>query len=64
LQRGGGHAERGGAAGIGVSMDDRKWIAIMIASMLLLVGVAGLLVHQPELVVTGHSLVSGRPSDF
>lgn len=34
-------SERGVAAGIGVSMDDRKWIAIMVASMLLLVGVAG-----------------------
>jgi hypothetical protein len=45
-------------------MDDRKWIAIMVASMLLLVGVAALLVQQPELVVTGHSVVSGRPSGF
>ncbi|WP_158091561.1 hypothetical protein [Bradyrhizobium canariense] len=45
-------------------MDDRKWIAIMIASMLLLVGVAALLVQQPELIVTGHSVVSGRPSAF
>ncbi|MCK1366453.1 hypothetical protein [Bradyrhizobium sp. 62] len=43
-------------------MDDRKWIAIIIASMLLLVGVAALLVQQPELVATGHSVVSGRPS--
>jgi hypothetical protein len=31
-------------------MDDRVWIAIMIASMLLLVGVAALLVRQPELI--------------
>ncbi|MCK1329823.1 MULTISPECIES: hypothetical protein [unclassified Bradyrhizobium] len=45
-------------------MDDRKWIAIMVASMLLLVGVATLLVQQPELVVTGHSVVSGRPFAF
>jgi hypothetical protein len=57
-------SERGVAAGIGVSMDDRKWIAIMVASMLLLVGVAALLVQQPELVVTGHSVVSGRPFAF
>ncbi|WP_276573428.1 hypothetical protein [Bradyrhizobium sp. NBAIM14] len=31
-------------------MDDRIWIAVMVASMLLLVGVAALLVHQPELI--------------
>jgi hypothetical protein len=31
-------------------MDDRKWIAIMVASMLLLVGVAVVLVGHPELV--------------
>ena len=31
-------------------MDDRKWIAIMLAAMLLLVGIAALLVKQPELV--------------
>lgn len=31
-------------------MDDRKWIAIMVAAMLLLVGVAALLVRQPELI--------------
>lgn len=31
-------------------MDDRKWIAIMVAAMLLLVGIAALLVQQPELV--------------
>ncbi|MGY3358000.1 hypothetical protein ACVWZK_004663 [Bradyrhizobium sp. GM0.4] len=28
-------------------MDDRKWIAIMVASMLLLVAVAALLVQRP-----------------
>lgn len=31
-------------------MDDRIWIAIMVAGMLLLVGVAALLVRQPELI--------------
>jgi len=30
--------------------DDRKWIAIMVSSMLLLVGAAALLVSQPELL--------------
>lgn len=39
-------------------MDDRKWIAIMVASMLMLLGVAALLVHQPELVTSTHSLMT------
>ncbi|AHY49417.1 hypothetical protein BJS_09036 [Bradyrhizobium japonicum SEMIA 5079] len=32
------------------SMDDRKWIAIMVSSMLLLVGAAAVLVSRPELL--------------
>jgi hypothetical protein len=34
-------------AGSNLPMDDRKWIAIMVASMLLLVAVAALLVQRP-----------------
>jgi hypothetical protein len=39
-------------------MDDRKWIAIMVAAMLLLVGIAALLVKQPELVTNTHAVMS------
>jgi hypothetical protein len=39
-------------------MDDRKWIAIMVAAMLLLVGIAALLVMQPELVTNTHAVMS------
>ncbi|MET3973620.1 hypothetical protein ABID62_009730 [Bradyrhizobium sp. S3.9.1] len=31
-------------------MDDSKWIAIMVSSMLLLVGAAAVLVLRPELL--------------
>ncbi|MGM4870523.1 hypothetical protein AB7645_04765 [Bradyrhizobium sp. 956_D2_N1_5] len=31
-------------------IDDRKWIAIMVSSMLLLIGIAAVLVQRPELV--------------
>jgi hypothetical protein len=33
-------------------MDDRKWIAIIVASMLLLVAVVALLVRQPGLLTS------------
>jgi hypothetical protein len=39
-------------------MDDRKWIAIMVAAMLLLVGIAASLVKQPELVTNTHAVMS------
>ena len=39
-------------------MDDRKWIAIMVASMLLLVGVAAVLVQRPGLVTDTHAVMS------
>jgi UPF0716 family protein affecting phage T7 exclusion len=39
-------------------MDDRKWIAIMFASMLLLVGVAAVLVQRPGLVTDTHAVMS------
>ncbi|WP_256465324.1 MULTISPECIES: hypothetical protein [unclassified Bradyrhizobium] len=39
-------------------MDDRKWIAIMVASMLLLVAVAALLVQRSGLVADTHALMS------
>ena len=39
-------------------MDDRKWIAIMVGAMLLLVGIAALLVKQPELVTNTHAVMS------
>lgn len=42
--------ERGGSRKYWLSMDDRKWIAIMVAGMLLLVGIAALLVRQPDLI--------------
>lgn len=41
-------------------MDDRKWIAIMVAAMLLLVGIAALLVKQPELVTNSTHAVMSR----
>ena len=39
-------------------MDDRKWIAIMVATMLLLVGIAALLVKPPELVTNTQAVMS------
>ena len=39
-------------------MDDRKWIAIMFASMLLLVGVAAVLVQRPGRVTDTHAVMS------
>lgn len=45
-----GHARNGTAARVLAQMDDRKWIAIMVSSMLLLIGIAAVLVQRPELV--------------
>jgi hypothetical protein len=39
-------------------MDDRKWIAIMVASMLVLVAVAALLIQRPGLVIDTHAVMS------